>query len=934
MPTRASLTPTITNTPTQTPTDTPSPTSTPTETSTSTPSDTPTSTPDFTATAEAVETINAEGTQDAQATKDAQAQQTADAQAKLDEIATQTAEANALATVQAQQTAERQAFIDSQSTLNAQIQTLEAQQTLNAQATVDMATRNVVATQSAQATQTAAAASIDNSPTPTLGVTEQVSNAPVPINYGDTVTGRIEGDVFQRVYRFNAQAGDVVTIEMNSLSGDLDPYLSLRDREDDELANNDDINTTTRDARIEAFTIPENGPYEIFATRFSADLGTTQGEFQLTLSVETSTEPTPVISGGGEIAYGETVTGQIQGDVYETLFTFQGQEGDVVNIQHNATSGDLDPVLLLLNSQGDEVASSDDDEQTAGTLNSFIREFPLPADDTYTIVATRFNQELGSTTGTFELTLERVGDDNNNVTPAQTETFTGEITSDTFVQTFTFDGTAGQIVNIRMEAISGDLDPLLVLQNAQGAELAANDDENESSRNAAIVAYALPSDGTFTIVATRFNRESGLSQGEFTVTLEIYPSGSIPGATTTIDPNAGELIETLNGEITQENFYQLLPFQGEEGQIVTINMDASSGDLDPYLLLLDPDGRELARNDDRPDGILNATLDNIVLPATGEYTIVAARYQRLFGTTGGEFTIFVREGTDAPPLIATTSVPVDVGQRVTGEITDEFPSVNYTFQADAGDVVSIHMTALDNAVDPYLILEDAYGNEIVRNDDNVLDDNISNSRLPDVLIEEDGYYTVIASVYFDSEGNYSTGDFALEITEEEAGQPGADTANRAVIYNSYTYGDMGDLTLPYYAAGDWLNAGSDLKVYTLLTYLLPELDSGTVGNAVLNLEDCYNPSAFDDFGALTVYMTASFESVADVTGDEQSSRTVVATLNACEVVDVTDVVQATYAAGSRLIQFQVVFESRDIIGNGTTDSVIFTNPYLEIERSG
>lgn len=927
VPTRASLTPTITNTPTATPTDTPTPTSTSTDTATPTPSDTATPTLDATRTAEAQWTLDAQGTQAAEATKDAIARATEDAQEKLNEIATQTAEAELQATLNAQATAERQALLDSQATLNAQIATLNAQSTLSAQATIDaqatfdaQATLNVIATQNAASTATALAA---RPASPTPGPTESISTLPLPIRYGDSVTGRIEGSTFQREYTFEALAGEVITVDMTAASGDLDPYLSLLDPRGEEIASNDDLDGTTRNSRIESFSIPQTGTYTIVATRFSADLGTTTGDFQLTLTRAGGTTP---ISTSGHIAYGETVTGEINSTAFEARFTFEGQAGDVINIQHNATSGDLDPFLRLLDATGTELTSNDDDEQVDGTLNSFIHDFPLPNTGTYTIVATRFNEQMGNTAGSFELSLERAGG-GGTTTPIGSERFTGEITNQQFSQSFTFEGLAGQVVNIRMNAMSGDLDPLLILQNNQGTELATNDDANDTTRNSLVEAYVLPADGSYTIVATRFNQETGLSEGQFEVLLDVFAAGSI---STPVDPNTGVTIQTFEGQITTETFYQLFTFQGEASQVVTISMDATSGDLDPYLLLLDPRGRELARNDDRAEGVLNATLDNILLPTAGEYTIVAARYQRLFGTSTGEFTITLREGTGQPTRIAGLSVDAAVNTTQNGSITNNVSSVVYTFEASAGDKVSVRMAALDDSLDPYLILEDHYGNEIVRNDDNVNDStNISNAMLDAVLIEADGFYSVVATVYFDSEGNYSTGDFELEITLDEAGQPGADLPTRAVIYNAYTYGDLSDFTIPYYAAGDWLD-GTDKKAFLWLTYRLPDLQGAAVENAVINLETCYNPSAFEVFGPLTVYQNATFAGVGDITNEASGSRTIVATINNCQLVDVTDLVRSAYESGSQFIQFQAIFETRDILANNRTDSVIFTNPYLEI----
>ena len=65
-------------------------------------------------------------------------------------------------------------------------------------------------------------------------------------------------------------------------------------------------------------------------------------------------------------------------------------------------------------------------------------------------------------------------------------------------------------------------------------------------------------------------------------------------------------------------------------------MDALDGNLDPYLILLGPNGAEVARNDDRAQGNTNSTI-NQALQQNGNYTIVASRFGQTIGGTEGNF---------------------------------------------------------------------------------------------------------------------------------------------------------------------------------------------------------------------------------------------------------------------------------------------------------
>ena len=79
-------------------------------------------------------------------------------------------------------------------------------------------------------------------------------------------------------------------------------------------------------------------------------------------------------------------------------------------------------------------------------------------------------------------------------------------------------------------------------------------------------------------------------------------------------------------------------FEGESGQTVTITM--ASEEFDTLLILLDPEGEEIAVNDDY-GGTLNSTIVT-TLPASGAYTVLAGSYSG----QGGEYDFAVRPATE------------------------------------------------------------------------------------------------------------------------------------------------------------------------------------------------------------------------------------------------------------------------------------------------
>src|SRR5689334_103849 len=86
-----------------------------------------------------------------------------------------------------------------------------------------------------------------------------------PIQYGDSVRGKITDPDQGVLYSFDAKKGDNITISLDS--DQVDVYLRLGDSKGNKLAENDDISKTNVSSRIE-FTIPKNGTYIIAALAY------------------------------------------------------------------------------------------------------------------------------------------------------------------------------------------------------------------------------------------------------------------------------------------------------------------------------------------------------------------------------------------------------------------------------------------------------------------------------------------------------------------------------------------------------------------------------------------------------------------------------------------------------------------------------------------
>lgn len=129
----------------------------------------------------------------------------------------------------------------------------------------------------------------------------------------------------------------------------------------------------------------------------------------------------PVIGGGGGggggdgLSYGDTIQDELDEnsesdpfrDAPAESYEFDGSQGDQVRI--TMESDPIDPYLTLTNSSGDLVAQNDDHQNADGRWGSQINT-TLPADDTYTIWASRYAGMLdtGEDYGQYTLSLEQL----------------------------------------------------------------------------------------------------------------------------------------------------------------------------------------------------------------------------------------------------------------------------------------------------------------------------------------------------------------------------------------------------------------------------------------------------------------------------------------------------------------------------------------------
>jgi hypothetical protein len=337
------------------------------------------------------------------------------------------------------------------------------------------------------------------------------------IDRNSTATGAIDKDDpssedrrgFYEPVTFTGSAGENVEITMGSQRGDT--YLQLLDPEGNVIAENDDSGYSLNSSLDT--DLPSDGEYTIVATSFG-EQDTFEYELSLNVSAggEGGADLRSIQSGqtrDSELDESDPQAGFLRG-YYEPV-TFDGESGQSVTI--DMSSGQGDTYLMLYGPDGNRIAQNDDYDG----LNSRI-EATLEEDGEYTIIATSFDDEA---TFDYELSLS-TGEPAEAVdlrSISYGETANGSIDSaDPESQSYrgnyepvTFEGSSGDNVTIDM---TSDDDTYLILLGPDGTIVAENDDyEGLDSR----IETSLPSDGTYTIVATSYSSEATF---DYELTLE------------------------------------------------------------------------------------------------------------------------------------------------------------------------------------------------------------------------------------------------------------------------------------------------------------------------------------------------------------------------------------------------------------------------------
>ena len=484
--------------------------------------------------------------------------------------------------------------------------------------------------------------------------------------------------------------------------------------------------------------------------------------------------------------------GSVEGNINDRFpsvrYSFSAADGESVRLRMEPTSGDLDPVLTLINPDGVIIARNDD--EATGSRSSALA-ITLPAAGVYIIDASRFLPDSKSaprSSGTFRLTLDVAGTTANTssdplasappfavpftLLPLQTVS-QGGIAADAPFVYYAVAGQAGDLLRVIMTATSGDLTPAVRVLDDRAEPVSG---EPQARSGEAIAFAPLTRTGWVLIEAS-----AAAGAGSY----DLFASRLAAAPLRVGEPVNGSL-----SEIAPSAIYLLNGRLGEEISAAAFASETEGG-IQPRLTLLDVGQRPIAT----ASGSRFATL-RAELPRSGPYLLQVSSASP--ADQGG---YSLRLTSRPPDMEALAVTPIGYNSDAVGALAAGEPFALYRFSGKAGDLVTLTLQSPDGAFNPSLILMDADLNELVSNDDSGAN---RDSRIAQFRLPKDGEF-LIAAARSSSGFNAAEAPYRLSLTAGAVSlEPGVVTAtlrwNGPSDLSLYVRGPDGRILSPSLAA--------------------------------------------------------------------------------------------------------------------------------------
>ena len=452
-----------------------------------------------------------------------------------------------------------------------------------------------------------------------------------------TIGGTLTEDLTPHVYTFEGAAGTYIRVDLNRVTGDIDPILTLFDPEGVAIATDDDSGDAGNAVLLNV-QLPADGLYSILAQ------GDQPGGYSVTLlqydrrapvtpvgptefaptPVPTFFVPTPGIAVPNSRLTDHTpLRGVIASPGDLAIYSISATQGQVFTI--GAGGVDTSNVRLRM-----EVSDPEGNlvGQASSTNGEPVLITPLRAD--YDGVYQVFLTALDETTGPYIISYG-IGStrlDVNMGQPPRDQPSQGVVRERGARDVWNLELQAGDIITAGVNPADPVFDPIIEIVPAdEPGTVIAIDDNGGGDRAAFIRRAEIPRDGVYLL---RVRASQAASTGPYTLVWRYINVAPTP----TVAPATYPLLTV--DDAVPEQAYRFYPFQGFAGQRVSVRVQAVNDSFDPVLAIISPDGREVISVDDSDDSLNPRAV--LELPADGTYQVRVNGY-----LSGGEFFLLVEE---------------------------------------------------------------------------------------------------------------------------------------------------------------------------------------------------------------------------------------------------------------------------------------------------
>jgi hypothetical protein len=270
-----------------------------------------------------------------------------------------------------------------------------------------------------------------------------------------------------------------------------------------------------------------------------------------------------------------------------------------------------------------------------------------------------------------------------------------------YYDTYQFQGQAGQ--RAVFDLTSSAFDPYLMVVAPSG-DKKENDDFNGSNSRSRLD-LALEETGTYRVIVTSYQKGEA---GAYELRIDAAGSG---GGVAAAEPGVrveSERLAAGDDTLRSGEYRDSYTFQGRPGQLATV--DLRSAAFDPYLIVIDPTGKQHENDDHEGDG--HRSLVSYELPEDGTYRVWATSYKK--GETGA-YDLRIQVGSAGAAEVASRP-RVETGRLAAGDDTlrtGEYVD-SYTLEGRPGQHITVDVSS--NEFDTYVMVVPPRG-ERLWNDD-------------------------------------------------------------------------------------------------------------------------------------------------------------------------------------------------------------------------